>query len=85
MPEQQDTLSRIGIAAAAVKRWSQQASALKEVGPAHGLRDLSQIPDELARVEPDGSVSLYVILPDGYEFSMRIEPGEWSWLGPRNQ
>lgn len=80
-----DTLSRVVLSHSAVKRWRARASELAREARKHGVRTPADIPDELARVEADGVLTLYVPMPDGTELSMRVEPHEWEWLGPRNQ
>ena len=69
-----DTLSRVALSQSAVKRWHAKAGELAREARQHGVRKPADIPDELARVEADGA-----------ELSMRVEPSEWAWLGPRNQ
>lgn len=67
------------------ERWSQQARAQASTLRSHGVAHASHIPDEMARVEADGSLTLYVPLPDGTEISMRVAASDWAWSGPRNQ
>ncbi len=44
------------------------------------VRDASDLPDEQARMEGDGSLTVYVALPQGKgEVSMTIPPGHWGW------
>ena len=69
-----DTLSRVALIHSAVKRWHESAGDLAREARKHGVRRPAGIPDELARIEADGA-----------ELSMRVEPHEWAWLGPRNQ
>jgi hypothetical protein len=80
----EDTLSRIALGPAAVARWQQRAKVFAREAHKHGVRGPQDIADELARVQADGSLLLFVALPDGAEFSMRVEPREWAWRGPRN-
>ncbi len=80
-----DTLSRVALSHSAVMRWHERASDLAREARSRGARKPADIPDELARVEADGALTLYVPMPDGTELSMRVEPHEWAWLGPRNQ
>lgn len=80
-----DTLSRVALSRAAVDRWHTKARELAHEDRKNGVRRPSDIPDELARVEADGALTIYVPMPDGAELSMRVEPNEWAWLGPRNQ
>ena len=79
-----DTLSRVALAATAVERWHAAARRLVIEAQTHGVRRPADIPDELARVEPDGALTIYVPMPDGAEVSMRVEPDEWAWIGPQN-
>lgn len=44
----------------------------------------SEIPDERARENADGSLTIFVPLPDGTEISMIIPVGEWSWRPRRH-
>lgn len=80
-----DTLSRVALSHSAVKRWHERASELACEARKHGVSRAADIPNELARVETDGALTIYVLMPDGAELSMRVEPHEWAWLGPRNQ
>jgi hypothetical protein len=80
-----DTLSRVALSHSAVKRWHERAGDLAREARKHGVRQPTNTPDELARIEADGALTLYVPMPDGAELSMRVEPHEWAWLGPRNQ
>lgn len=79
------TLSRVALSHSAVKRWHELAGNLAREARKHGARKPADIPDVLARVEADGALTIYVPMPDGAELSMRVEPHEWAWLGPRNQ
>lgn len=85
MVRDEDTLSRVVLSLAAVNRWHAKARELAQEARNHGVRTPADIPDELARVETDGALTLYVPMPDGAELSMRVEPHEWAWAGPRNQ
>lgn len=80
-----DTLSRVVLSHSAVERWNERAGDLAREAKKHGVRNPADIHDELARVEADGALTLYVPTPDGTELSMRVEPHELAWLGPRNQ
>lgn len=80
-----DTLSRVLLSASAVERWHALARDIASTNHGAGV-DAASIPDELARVEADGSLTIYVTLPTGAEVSMRVEPSEWSWIeGARSQ
>ena len=40
-------------------------------------RPPSRIADEKGRIEDDGSLTIFVTLPDGGEASLTVPPGEW--------
>ena len=84
--QDEDTLSRVMITASVAQRWSEHArTTFSELAARGALPVVTTIPDERVRVEPDGSLTMYVQIPEGIEVSMRVEPGEWGWMGPRNQ
>lgn len=84
MDKPQDTLSRIGLSTIAIARWASRALQIAKEALDHGVACPDDVPDEMARVEPDGSLTLYIPMPDGTELGMRVEPGEWTWTGQRN-
>lgn len=84
MSKPRDTLSRIGLAPAAIARWGTRAQEIAREAREHGISSPEDVPDELAREEADGSLTIYITMPDGAELSMRVEPGEWAWTGERN-
>ena len=43
-----------------------------------------EIPDEQGRLETDGSLIVFVVLPNGEEVSLRVPPGQWAWRFPKN-
>ena len=58
----------------------------KTIGPkliASGT-DPRDIPDEQGRVEDDGSLTIFVSLPDGGEVSMTVPKEQWTWRHPSN-
>lgn len=79
-----DTLSRVVLAPNIAVRWQRKAVEFLNDAVAHGVYNPADVGDEMARVEPDGSLSIYLPLPDGSELSTRVEPREWAWDGPRN-
>ena len=79
-----DTLSRVSITEAVMERWVEAAKRAAATLALSGL-DPTSIPDELAAVQADGSLLIYVDLPTGLRVSVIAEPGEWVWTGPRNQ
>lgn len=84
MTADEDTLSRVALSASAIARWRARAQAFLAEAAAHGVRGPSDVGDEMARIEADGSLTIYLPLPDGAEVSMRVEPDEWAWAGPPN-
>lgn len=84
MSTNEDTLSRVALAPSAVQRWQDVSRSFLREARMHGVSHFSDIPDELARVEEDGALTIYIILPDGVELSMRVDPSEWSWIGSKN-
>jgi hypothetical protein len=49
------------------------ALAISQLAP----RKVSSIPDEQARLEDDGSLTVFVDVPDLIEISMSIPSGQW--------
>ena len=79
-----DVMSRVAVTRGAVARWRKLADgvvAALMAGPEESVP--ASIPDEMARVEPDGSLTIFVSLATG-EVRMRVEPNEWRWAGPPN-
>jgi len=72
------------LSVAASRRWQARAVAFVDQAAAHGVHDPSDVGDKMARIEADGSLTIYLPLPDGTEVSMRVEPDEWVWAGPPN-
>lgn len=80
-----DTLSRVALTPDAFERWHKLASDPRTLAKLDGVNP-SRVPDELARVEADGSLTIYLAIPGNRgEISMRVEPNEWAWQGPQNQ
>lgn len=80
----EDTLSRVLLSKEAHERWLREAVKMAAQVANRGILSVSDIPDEMARVEKDGSLTIYVPMPDGTELSMRCEPHEWAWGSSRN-
>ena len=72
-------LDKVLLSEAASRSWHNHASSpqvqvlLKDIKP-------SDIPDEDARLEADGSLTIFIILPTGVEIRMNISPSDWTWL-----
>jgi hypothetical protein len=75
-----DDLGKVMLSVDAVQRWSDMAGEVVEFMKKNGVTKLSQIPDECGRIEDDGSFTLYIVAPNGKEFSMRIQPDEWAYM-----
>lgn len=41
--------------------------------------DPKQAPEEQARVEVDGSLTIFVVIPQVGELALRVPPGHWAW------
>lgn len=48
---------------------------LKEAGV-----DIPAIPDERGRIEDDGSLTIYVSVPNVIDVSMSVPPGQWQYM-----
>lgn len=70
-----DVIDRVFITPNVIERWV--AVARDAVRKYH--LDPSQVPNERARVEPDGRLVIFVELPDGMVVSMDVSPSEWRW------
>lgn len=80
----EDTLSRVMLAESAVIRWNAATLKFAEEAVRRGIDLLGGIQEEMARVEADGSLTIYVTMGNGEELKMRVEPHEWRWAGPQN-
>jgi len=49
--------------------------------PRLGIEPLA-LPEEQARLEQDGALTIYISLPDRGEVKMRVEPDGWKWFEP---
>ena len=80
MPQEID-LDDVGLSPAAVAAWQEMAGRVGDV-----LRQISAmrggerfaIPDERARVENDGTLTIYVSIPGIAEIAMTVPVGQWS-------
>jgi hypothetical protein len=67
-----DILPEVRLTPGAVARWHAFAKQVAQ------HRDVSSVPDEIGRVEPDGSLTI-LVHAFGVEYAMRVEPDEWAW------
>ena len=73
-------LDKLVLSAASVAVWQKLALRIAEVIRTSGLRiDPRLIPDEQARVEADGSLTIYVVIPDLGEMSMSVPADQWEF------
>ncbi len=74
-------LDAVALTPAAVAAYRDLAERVARALSLGGIvRDAANLPDERARMESDGSLTVYVTLPEGKgEVSMTILPGQWGW------
>jgi len=68
-------MDRVSIRRDAAERWW---LLMQHALPRQGI-DPYSLPEEQARVEPDGALTLCIALPNGGEANMRVAPEEWRW------
>ena len=69
------------ISPAAFHAYSDFAKRIVLALAAGGLAvDPKKIPDEQGRVEKDGSLTVFVKLPNGVEVSMSVPKDHWAWV-----
>ena len=73
-------LSRVALAERFVLRWITLVPYLVPEALRRGVRCASDVPDECARIEADGSLTVFVAMPDGSELGAKAAPDEWAWL-----
>lgn len=77
--EEIDDLDLVLLSPAAWRAWAYGvAPRAAEVAAALGLQP-DQIPIERGRVEEDGSLTIYVVFPNGIEVNMSVPPDQWAW------
>lgn len=72
-----DILDRVLISQNVYRRWDEfvKTAALQH---AAALSRLAYIPDEAARIEADGTLTIYLPV-ESVEISMTIGKAEWAW------
>lgn len=69
------SLDSISLAPAAIAAWGEICR--REAGKLQGIKP-SEIPDERVRENDDGTLTIYVTLPDGGEISMVVPAEHWA-------
>ncbi|MEK9135175.1 MAG: hypothetical protein AAB451_02650 [Patescibacteria group bacterium] len=78
-------LDQINITPDVWQAWQEKArQAVAELVSKGELVRPEEIPDEQARMEDDGSLTVFVVLPNNEEVSMRVPPDQWEWRFPKN-
>lgn len=72
-------LSRVALAERFLQRWITLVPQLVPEALKRGVRCAGDVPDECARIEDDGSLTVFVPMPDGSELSAKAAPDEWAW------
>ncbi len=75
-------LDRVMITVSAAVRWNQLAITAVRTMRQHKkltAKQAAEMPDEQGRLNEDGSLMLFVQLPNGSELSLRLPPNEWEW------
>ena len=72
-------LDKVLLSEDASRSWHNHAASPQVQSLLKGIRP-SDIPDEDARLEADGSLTIFIILPTGVEIRMNISPSDWTWL-----
>lgn len=72
------SLDEILLSKNAVRSWAEVANIAARAILARG-KTSEDIPDERARVEEDGSLTIYVVVADVGEFSLKISRDQWGY------
>ena len=85
MSKQIADLALVNVGAAFYQAWNILArQAVKDMAARGEKFDPEEIPDEQGRLETDGSLTIFVVLPNGEEMSLRVPPDQWSWRFPES-
>lgn len=76
-------LDQVNISSAVYQAWQALAKHFAEIAVLLGIPP-DKIPDEQGRIENDGSLTIFVELPNIGEVSLRVPPGQWAWRFPKN-
>lgn len=75
-------IDRIVLTPEMVSAWTEVCRQARREARKRGIdpaEALGSLPDEAARDNGDGSVTIYVPLPVGGELAMRVPRGQWAW------
>lgn len=72
-------LDDVALTSEAYLAYMRQAERVAQTLQGSGI-DPNDIPEEQGRVKPDGSLDIFVTLPNGKgEVSMSVPKGHWAW------
>lgn len=71
-------LDRIMLSVPAALRWERLAATTAKTLNLT-KQQIKSIPDEQAKLDEQGNLTLFVKLPTGRELSMKLNPGEWAF------
>lgn len=75
-----DTLDHVWLSEQAYDAWmAKAAAAARSFAATGGSLDPDSIPDERARPLPDGSLLIWVHLPNGTRVELAVPEGQWAW------
>jgi len=78
-------LDRVNITPEVYRAWHEKARrAVDKIAAKGTVFRPEEIPDEQAREESDGSLTIFVVLPNGEEVNTRVAPGQWAWRFSEN-
>ncbi|HCM36984.1 MAG: hypothetical protein A3J30_03515 [Candidatus Wildermuthbacteria bacterium RIFCSPLOWO2_02_FULL_47_9c] len=69
-------LDQVNISPVVLAVWDELARHIGELAARYGISS-KEIPDERARIEGDGSLTIFVELPRLGEVSLRVPPAHW--------
>lgn len=72
-----DILEKVVLSKQAVTKWKK---ACEDFARSNKGKMPKNIPDEQAVMEPDGSLSVFVVLDDKRELRLRVPPEDWAWV-----
>ena len=79
-----NNLDNVLLSPAAVAAWQQVAAKMAMVLKELGDTKAAEIPNEDCEELPDGSLRIFVRLPNGIEASLTVPPDDWAWRMPKN-
>lgn len=73
-----NTLDKVMLTEQAVSRWYAYIASNEVNQKLRGLNS-KLIPDEDARINADGTLTIFVLLPDGDEVSLNLSASDWGY------